>query len=81
MAIRRQEPDGSRAVHAEQRANEIGVDARDNAYVISANSDFAAGALPKPSYIKLVTPDRQLRQVADDIQLPTVWPSLRTAGR
>src|SRR5450755_3051512 len=52
--VRRQEPDGSMAVHAEQRANEIVV----------------AGAPPKPGYIKLVTPDGQLRQVADDLQFP-----------
>ena len=68
--VRRQEPDGSMAVHAEQRANEIVVDARGNAYVNGADFDFAAGAPPKPGYIKLVTPDGQLRQVAGDIQFP-----------
>ena len=68
--IRRQEPDGSMAVHAEQRANEIVVDARGNAYVNGADFDFVAGAAPKPGYIKLVTPDGHLRQVADDIQFP-----------
>ena len=68
--VRRQEPDGSMAVHAEQRANEIVVDARGNAYVNGADFDFVAGAPPKPGYIKLVTPDGQLRQVADDIQFP-----------
>jgi hypothetical protein len=66
----RQEPDGSMAVHAEQRANEIVVDARGNAYVNGADFDFVAGAPPKPGYIKLVTPDGQLRQVAGDIQFP-----------
>jgi sugar lactone lactonase YvrE len=68
--VRRQEPDGSMAVHAGQRANEIVVDARGNAYVNGADFDFVAGAPPKPGYIKLVTPDGQLRQVADDIQFP-----------
>ncbi len=40
----------------------------------------AAGA-PKPGYIKLVTPDGQLRQVADDIQFPNgmvITPDNRT---
>jgi sugar lactone lactonase YvrE len=68
--IGRQEPDGSMAVHAQQRANEIVVDARGNAYVNGADFAFVAGAPPKPGYIKLVTPDGRLRQVADDIQFP-----------
>jgi sugar lactone lactonase YvrE len=68
--IGRQEPGGSMAVHAEQRASEIVVDARGNAYVNGADFAFVAGAPPKPGYIKLVTPDGQLRQVADDIQFP-----------
>ena len=66
--VRRQEPDGSMAVYAEQRANEIVVDAHGNAYVNGADFDFVAGALPEPGYIKLITPDGQLRQVAGDIQ-------------
>jgi len=68
--VRRQETDGSMAVHAEQAANEIVVDPRGNAYVNGADFDFAAGAPPKPGYIKLVTPDGQLRPVAGDIQFP-----------
>jgi sugar lactone lactonase YvrE len=68
--LRRQEPGGSMAVHAEQRANEIVVDGRGNIYLNGADFDFAAGAPPKPGYIKLVTPDGQLRQVAGDIQFP-----------
>ncbi len=68
--IGRQEPDGSIAVHAEQRASEIVVDAHGNAYVNGADFAFVAGAPPKPGYIKLVTPDGQLRQVAGDIQFP-----------
>jgi len=68
--VRRQEPGGSMAVHAEQHANEIAVDAHGNAYVNGADFDFVAGALPEPGYIKLITPDGQLRQVAGDIQFP-----------
>ena len=68
--LRRQEPDGSMAVHAEQRANEIVVDGRGNIYLNGADFDFVAGAPPEPGYIKLVTPDGRLRQVAGDIQFP-----------
>ena len=68
--VRRQEPDGSMAVHAEQRANEIVVDEHGNAYVNGADFEFVAGAPPKPGYIKLVTPDGQVRPVAEDIQFP-----------
>ena len=68
--LRRQEPDGTMAVHAEQRANEIVVDGRGNIYLNGADFDFVAGAPPKPGYVKLVTPDGQLRQVAGDIQFP-----------
>jgi sugar lactone lactonase YvrE len=76
-----QEPGGSMAVHAEQRANEIVVDGRGNIYLNGADFDFVAGAPPKPGYIKLVTPDGQLRQVADDIQFPNgmvITPDNRT---
>jgi sugar lactone lactonase YvrE len=68
--LRRVEADGSMAVLAEQPANEIVVDGRGNIYLNGADFDFAAGAPPKPGYIKLVTPDGALRQVADDIQFP-----------
>jgi sugar lactone lactonase YvrE len=68
--LRRLEPDGSMAVHAEQRANEIVVDGRGNIYLNGADFDFAAGAPPEPGYITLVTPDGRLRQVAGDIQFP-----------
>jgi sugar lactone lactonase YvrE len=68
--LRHQVPGGTMAVHAEQRANEIVVDGRGNIYLNGADFDFAAGAPPKPGYIKLVTPDGQLRQVAGDIQFP-----------
>jgi sugar lactone lactonase YvrE len=68
--VRRQEPDGSMVVHVEQRASEIVVDARGNAYVNGADFGFVAGEPPKPGYIKLITPGGQLRQVAGDIQFP-----------
>ena len=68
--LRRREPDGSMVVHAEQPANEIVVDGRGNIYLNGADFDFVAGAPPKPGYIKLVTPDGRLRQVADEIQFP-----------
>jgi len=68
--VRCQEPDGSMAVLAEQPASEIVVDARGNAYVNGADFDFAAGAPPEPGYIKLLTPDGQLRQVAGGIAFP-----------
>ena len=68
--LRRREPDGSMVVHANQRANEIVVDGHGNIYLNGADFDFVAGAPPKPGYIKLVTPDGRLRQVADDIQFP-----------
>jgi sugar lactone lactonase YvrE len=79
--LRRQEPDGSMAVHADQRANEIVVDGHGNIYLNGADFDFVAGAPPKPGYIKLVTPEGQLRQVADDIQFPNgmvITPDNRT---
>jgi sugar lactone lactonase YvrE len=68
--LRRLEPDGSMVVHAEQHANEIVVDGRGNIYLNGADFDFTAGAPPEPGYIKLVTPDGRLREVAGDIQFP-----------
>jgi len=79
--IRRQEPDGPMATIAEQAANEIVVDGRGNVYINGADFDFVAGAPPKPGYIKLITPDGRLRQVADDIQFPNgmvITPDNRT---
>jgi sugar lactone lactonase YvrE len=79
--LRRQEPDGPVVVHADQSANEIVVDRRGNIYLNGADFDFAGGAAPEPGYIKLVTPDGRLRQVADDIQFPNgmvITPDNRT---
>jgi sugar lactone lactonase YvrE len=68
--LRRREPDGSMVVLAEQHGNEIVVDGRGNIYLNGADFDFAGGAPPKPGYIKLVTPDGAVREVAGDIQFP-----------
>jgi sugar lactone lactonase YvrE len=79
--LRRQEPDGSMVTLAEQHGNEIVVDARGNIYLNGADFDFAGGEAPKPGYIKLVTPDGELRQVADDIEFPNgmvITPDNRT---
>src|SRR5215467_9930763 len=79
--VRRQEPDGTMVVHADQHANEIVVDGRGNVYVNGADFDFVAGAPPEPGYVKLTTPNGELRQVAGDIQFPNgmvVTPDDRT---
>ena len=68
--LERHEPDGSVVTLAREPANEIVVDARGNIYINGADFNFVGGGAPKPGYIKLVTPGGQLRQVADDIQLP-----------
>ncbi|MDR0359190.1 MAG: SMP-30/gluconolactonase/LRE family protein [bacterium] len=68
--LRRQELDGSMVTHTEQGGNEIVVSGRGNIYVNGADFDFAGGETPKPGYIKLITPDGKLRQVAGDIQFP-----------
>jgi sugar lactone lactonase YvrE len=68
--LRRYEPDGSVTVLAEQKANELVLDAHDNIYLNGADFNFAGGEAPKPGYIKLVTPDGRVRQVADEIQFP-----------
>jgi sugar lactone lactonase YvrE len=68
--LRRQEPDRSMVTHAEQPANEIVVDGRGNIYLNGADFNFVAGEAPRPGYIKLITPDGELRQVAGDIQFP-----------
>ena len=69
--LRRQEQGGSMVTLAEQRANEIVVDVqRGNIYLNGADFDFVGGESPRPGYIKLVTPDGRLHQVADDIQFP-----------
>jgi len=68
--VRAQQPDGSMAALADQAANEIVVDGRGYVYVNGADFDFAGGEAPEPGYVKLITPDGRVRQVADDIQFP-----------
>src|SRR5918911_2619735 len=68
--LRRQEPGGSITILAEQHANEIVVDGLGNIYLNGADFNFVAGEAPKPGWIKLVTPNGELRQVADEIQFP-----------
>jgi sugar lactone lactonase YvrE len=68
--VRRREADGSTTILAEQAANEIVVDGRGNIYLDGADFNFAGGAAPKPGWIKLLTPDGRLRQVADGIEFP-----------
>lgn len=79
--LRSQDPNGSMVTLAEQKSNEIVVDARGNIYLNGADFNFAGGEAPKPGYIKLLTPDGDLRQVADDIQFPNgmvITPGNRT---
>ncbi|MGZ0152548.1 SMP-30/gluconolactonase/LRE family protein [Kribbella sp. WER1] len=68
--LRRYEPDGSVTVLADQKANELVVDAHGNIYLDGADFDFAGGEAPRPGWIKLVTPDGTLREVAGDIEFP-----------
>ncbi|MEU4195904.1 SMP-30/gluconolactonase/LRE family protein [Kribbella sp. NPDC026611] len=68
--VRRYEPDGSITVLAEQVANEVVIDANGNIYLNGADFDFAGGAAPKAGYIKLLTPDGSLREVAGEIDFP-----------
>lgn len=74
--LRRAEPDGSMARHADLSGvadhgwNEIVVDGRGNTYVNGIGFDFLAGARAAPGIIALVTPDGRARKVADDIAFP-----------
>jgi sugar lactone lactonase YvrE len=79
--LRRQEPGGSMVTHAEHGGNEIVVDGHGNIYINGADFDFAGGEAPKPGYVRLVAPDGELRQVADEIQFPNgmvITPDNRT---
>jgi len=79
--VRRHERDGSVVTVAEQHASEIVVDGRGNIYINGADFDFVGGAAPTPGYIKLITQDGQMRQVAGDIAFPNgmvITPDNRT---
>src|SRR3954452_3787272 len=72
----RREPDGTMQIHANTGAvakhnwNEIVVDGRGNTYINGFDFDFLGGEAPKPGIIALVTPDGDVRQVADGIEFP-----------
>jgi sugar lactone lactonase YvrE len=73
--LRRREPDGSMAPHADLSSlavgefNEIVVDGRGNIYV-NGGADFEPGAGEAPGIIALITPDGSVRRVADGIAFP-----------
>ena len=49
--------------------NEVATDSRGNAFVNNIGFDFAGGE-PGPGFIVVVTPDGQIRQVADGVMFP-----------
>jgi sugar lactone lactonase YvrE len=69
-----QQPDGTLTEYADLSGlgiagwNEIVVDGRGNVYVNGMTFDFLAGEAPQPGVIALVTPDGEVRQVADGIE-------------
>jgi sugar lactone lactonase YvrE len=71
----RREPDGSLVQHAALAAiadkpwNDIVVDDRGNAYVNSIGFDFPGGEFA-PGLVALVTPDGNVRRVAEDLAFP-----------
>jgi sugar lactone lactonase YvrE len=71
----RQEPDGTLTTVADLRAvqdspwNEIAVDARGNAFVNSIGFEFPGGEF-RPGVVAVVTPDGQVRRVAEDVAFP-----------
>jgi sugar lactone lactonase YvrE len=67
------EPDGTLTDYADLGRpgwNDIAVDGRGYAYVNGIDFDVMAGGEPKPGFVTVVTPDRQVRPVADDIAFP-----------
>ena len=74
--VLRREPDGSLTAHAELTAisehawNEIVVDGRDGVYVNTINFDMMGGGEFAPGLIALITPDGEVRQVAEGLQFP-----------
>jgi sugar lactone lactonase YvrE len=73
--ILRREPDGSLVPHAdlsevsEKPWNDIVVDDRGNAYVNNIGFDFPGGEFA-PGVVALVTPEGDVRQVADNVAFP-----------
>ena len=79
--VRCQEPDGSVVTIIGHPANEIVVDGRGNAYINGADFNFSGGEAPTPGWIRLITPDGEVRQVAGDIEFPNgmvITPDNRT---
>jgi sugar lactone lactonase YvrE len=71
----RKEPDGTLVTHADLSTvsrgwNEIVVDGRGNAYVNGGGFDLMAGDAFAPGFIVLVTPNGDVRQVADGLAFP-----------
>jgi sugar lactone lactonase YvrE len=70
----RQEPDGSLVDHADLRGlgaglNEIVVDGRGRIWV-NGGADFHPGEGEAPGFVALVTPDGEIRRVAEGIAFP-----------
>lgn len=66
----RHDPDGVVRPHAPVGGAEIVVDAAGNAYVNGFDFDFLGGDAPSPGWIDRVTPDGEVRRVADGLQFP-----------
>lgn len=74
----RREPDGSLVTHADLSGlsekghpwNEIVADGRGNAYINGGGFDLMRGEPFAPGIIAIVTSDRSVRQVADDLAFP-----------
>jgi hypothetical protein len=79
--VRRQEPGGSMALHAEQHANEIVVDARGNAYINGADFDFAAVRRPSRATLSSSRRTGNCARLPMTSSSPTAWSSLRTTAR
>jgi sugar lactone lactonase YvrE len=75
-ALRRREPGGSLAVHADlsrvfdRGLNEIVIDGRGHAYVNGGGFDLMAGERFAPGVIALAARDGSVRQVADGLAFP-----------
>ena len=80
--LRRQEPDGSMVVLAEQPANEIVVDGRGNIYLNGADFNFAAGSAAQARLHQAGHAGRRgcARSPATSSS-PTAWSSRPTTGR
>jgi sugar lactone lactonase YvrE len=72
-SLLRREPDGSLVRYAdlgERGWNDVVVDGRGNAYVNRAGFDLMKGEDFSTGFVHVVTTDRSVRQVADDIAFP-----------